>query len=426
MKKIVLLAVLFFFSPCLALVEYQKISMDEAIEIAYKNNLDILAQKINIDIAQNEIKISNRLQNPSLESFWNFGASGRGNPNTIGISQNIELFKRGARTDYAKSNFELSKDEFEHAKFKLKMDVKEAYIKLLIAKAILKKYEYQQKFLENLLKISNKNNSDNTLDLDTIEAKIALNQMITEVNKIKTNEKIARIDFNRIINSSNGHYDTLDFEIGDNSNFIDIPQLEFPPYENIENYTLQKRYDLKIAQKQIELARKNLKNVTHQRIPNIEVSSGYGFQTRGVSEDGTYKAGAYLGANLVNLPILYSYKPEIKNAQLEIEKADLNYISTLNKARKSIEIAYERFLTAKINLSRYDDSIIKDSDKLFKLFEKTYSKENVDFATLAAIEESYSDFIRGYCEALNDYYISWIDFLREVNFEEFDFGAKNL
>lgn len=66
------------------------------------------------------------------------------------------------------------------------------------------------------------------------------------------------------------------------------------------------------------------------------------------------------------------------------------------------------------------------SEDLFTLFEKKYKSENVDFATLAAVEESYQDLIVGYSEALSDYYITWINFLRETNSENFSFDKENL
>ena len=140
----------------------------------------------------------------------------------------------------------------------------------------------------------------------------------------------------------------------------------------------------------------------------------------------TFKSGAFLAANIVNLPLLYAYKPEIKNAKLEVEKAKTNYISTLNKAKKDVEIAYARFVTAQLNLNCYNDKILKDSEELFILFEKTYKVQKFDFATLAAVEESYQELVEGYSEALSDYYVSWIGFLREINAENFSFENENL
>jgi len=432
-KKIIytLLLISTFGVICCYAGENNRISLHQAVEIAEKNNLDIKSSKMDVDIAKNEIKISNRLQNPSIETFWNFGKAGKGNPNQIGVAQTVELFKRGARKNLAKANFIQSEESFNSQKFNLKMDVAEAYIRLVVAKSILKKYEHQQKFLEDLLEISNLNNKDNNkLDLDTIEAKIALNQIITEVNKAKTNAKTARIDFNRVINTLDGDYDSIDCELSKENDVIglNIPSssVKLPSFKAIESSAIKNRYDIKIAEHEIEVAKKKLIVTARQKVPDLEVSGGYGYQTVGLADDNRYKSGAYLGANLVNIPLLYSYKPEIKNAQLEIDKANLNYTSTVNKAKKDVEIAYERFITAQLNLESYNEKILKDSEDLFELFEKKYKKENVDFATLAAVEETYQDLVNGYSEALSDYYISWINFLRGINSETFDFGNIDL
>lgn len=432
-KKIFLtILTIFVFNSVQCFAEqYKQIDLKTAIEIAQKNNLDIKVSNMDVDIAKNEIKISNRLQNPALKTTWNFGKAGRGNPNQIGLVQTIELGKRTPRKNLAKINYKQAKDEFEQQNFALKMDVAEAYVKLVVAKSILKKYESQQHFLEDLLDISNRNSTaKNKLDLHNIEARIELNQIITQVNKAKTNAKIARIEFNKIINALEENYDTPDDElsIGINIKGLNIPSVstELPSFKQIEDSAIKNRFDIKIAENQIKIANKELSVVVRQRIPDIEISSGYGYQLAGMSDDGVYKSGAYLEACLVNIPLLYAYKPEIQNAKLKVEKAKTNYISTINKAKKNVEMAYENFVTAQLNLNSYNDKILKDSEELFILFEKSYKIQKFDFATLAAVEETYQDLVEGYSETLSDYYVSWINFLREINAEDFSFEKEKL
>ena len=131
------------------------------------------------------------------------------------------------------------------------------------------------------------------------------------------------------------------------NNFIDLetpnPKSQMPEFETIAEDSLKNRFDIKIAKQQINVAEKNLTVIARQRIPDLEIQGGYGYQSKGMSDDGRFKAGAYAGASLVNLPLLYAYRPEIKNAKLEVEKAELNYISTKNKALKDLNNAYEKF-----------------------------------------------------------------------------------
>lgn len=66
---IILLSLIYMFCATQSFAEdYQKVNLQTAMEIAQENNLDIKSSKIDVDIMKNEIKASNRLQNPSLET----------------------------------------------------------------------------------------------------------------------------------------------------------------------------------------------------------------------------------------------------------------------------------------------------------------------------------------------------------------------
>ena len=140
-----------------------------------------------------------------------------------------------------------------------------------------------------------------------------------------------------------------------------------PSFDSISQNSLKNRFDIRIAKQQIDVAQKNLTVVARQRIPDLAILGGYGYQSKNISDDGTFQSGAYVGGSLVNIPLLYSYRPEIKNAKLEIEKAELNYTSVQNKALKDLNNAYEKFVTAKLNLNYYNDKLLKDSAEMIRI-----------------------------------------------------------
>ena len=168
----------------------QKVYLNEAIETALKNNIDLEASKINIDIAKNEIRSANRLQNPSIDYYHFMGKATQSEPKQIGMSQNIEFAKRKARKNYAKSNLKLVEKNVDYTVFDLKMDVREAYIELVAAKSILNTLEQQKQLQEELLNIArNRVKSKQAPEIDVIQAEIALNQLVTQVNSAKVNVK---------------------------------------------------------------------------------------------------------------------------------------------------------------------------------------------------------------------------------------------
>lgn len=435
MKKFLIFIFILLICPsCFAQQELKKISLQEALDIALENNIDYQASKMNVGIAENKVKESNRLQNPEINTFFNIGEIGKGEPQATGISEKIEIAKRDARKKLAQSNLELTKQNLEYTEFDLKMDVREAYVNLVAAKEILIVLEQRQKLLNDLLTIAKKRVAAGEVEeIDVIQTEIALNQLVIQVNTQKANVKSAMYNFNKVINVNNKtsiKYDAEDDNFSDKEDFIALlspkPMDKLPSFDEISQNSLKNRYDIKIAQQEIDVAKKNLIYISRQRIPDIELQGGYSFITRGMSDSGRSISGAYAGANIVNIPLFYSYKPEIQNAKMQVDQAELHYISLQNKAINDLNSAYEKFVTAKINLNYYNDNLLKNSNELIKVAKKNYATGKSSLTTLIVMEQSYRSIVAGYTYALADYYKCWIDFLREVNVENFDLNEESL
>ena len=424
MKKIVLS--IFIQSSAFGIEDVKKVYLQGAINAAIENNLDLQAAELNVNIAKNDIKSANRLQNPSFDVFYNYGASGWTEPRQLGLSQTVEVAKRRARKKLAQSNLKLVETNVDYTRFDLKMDVREAYINLVAAKSILETLKQQQHLQEDLLAIAQKRVEEGKVpDIDVIQAEIALNQMITQVNTAKVNVKNALFAFNKIINNPKDiTYDSMDNIFSEENNFDEMltpsPDTKFPQLNEIMPKALKNRYDIQIAKQEIDVAEKNLTVIARQRIPDISLSGGYAYQMPKHADDGRFNSGGYIGASLVNIPLFYNYSPEIQNATLKLQQAELKYQSAQNKAEKDIGAAYDKFLTAAENLNYYESKILISSEQLIDISKKAYESGKSDITALIVMKQSYKSIIVGYTYALADYYNSWTNFLREVNDESFD------
>ncbi|DAB01586.1 TPA: hypothetical protein CPT96_03790 [Candidatus Gastranaerophilales bacterium HUM_10] len=427
MKK--LLSVLIFLmlmQPKLfAVQDVKKVYLNQAIDAALENNIDLQAAKLERNIAKNNIKTANRLQNPSFDAFYFLGAAGNSEPKQLGVSENIEIAKRKARKNLAESNLKLVEKNIDYTIFDLKMDVREAYINLVEAKSILDTLEQQQELQEELLKIAKiRVTNHNAPDIDVIQAEIALNQMITQVNSARVNVKKALSDFNKVINNpDNIVYDSMDNIFSEENNFQEMmtppPDFDFPSFDEIVQNAIKNRYDIQIAKQEIDVAEKNLTVTARQRIPDIQLTGGYAYQVGAYTDSGNFNNGAYAGASLVNIPLFYNYSPEIQNAALKLKQAELKYESSKNRAVKDVSAAYDRFLTAADNLNHYEKKIITGSEELIETSKNSYEAGKSDITSLIVMKQSYKSIIIGYTQALAEYYNSWTNFLREVNDEKF-------
>ena len=423
MKKLITLAILIITSTAsFAIVDTKKISIQEAVNIASKNNLDIQATKLNLKIEENNIKEANRLQNPDIGAFFDIGKAGKGNPQQIGVVQVIELGKRAPRKDLAKANEELTKRNIEYLETDLRMDVREAYTNLLAKKAVLTTRMQQEETLRGILEFAKSRYKIRKVsEMDVLQAQLQLNQITTEVNSAKYDVKTALYEFNKVINCPDGFYDTIDDHFTTDYKPLSIPKpsAQMPDFENIANQAINNRVDIKIALQTIEVAEKELLVALRKKIPDFELIGGYSYQSKGMSDDGTFKNGAFAGFNFINVPLFYSYAPEIDNAKLKLEQAHLNYASVENKAENDLKKAYEKFLTAQTNLNYYNEELLSSSEELIKFSRKNYKEGKIDLTTLIQMEESYRMIIIAHTYAMADYYNAWNYFIREVNNENF-------
>ena len=409
MKKIILIYCLLLTCLIAKAQDYNKVYLNEAIDVALINNIDLESAQINIDIAKNNLIQANRLENPSIDYFYFMGNSANSEPKQLGFSQNIEIAKRSVRKDVAKSELGLAAKKLNYTVFDLKMDVREAYVELVAAKSILETLIQQKELQEELLTIAkNRVKNNNAPFIDAIQAEIALNQLITQINTAKMTVKKALAYFNKVINTSSGLlYDSMDNLFAEENNYQEMltppPNLEFPSIDIILDEALKNRFDIIISKQELEIAKKQLSLVSRQKVPDLQITGGYAYLPVSNSSSGSFEHGAYAGARLINLPFLYDYSPEIKNANLKIKQAQLNLESTKNKAIKDVTVSYEKFLTAAENLNQYEKKIITGSANLINISKKSYEKGDIDIVSLIVMKQSYKSIIIGYTLALADY-----------------------
>ena len=149
---ILLISLIIFTLPVNA--EVKRVSLDEAVQLTLRNNLDLQAKRKELGIAEAEIKIANRLQNPQVQTNVLIGQVRTGNSSQAGLMLPIETFKRGVRKKAAiaqKKSIENQIRQFEH---ELKIKVMKAYFDVLYYKSIVKIMNERKELFENMKKIA--------------------------------------------------------------------------------------------------------------------------------------------------------------------------------------------------------------------------------------------------------------------------------
>ncbi len=405
MKKIfITLALIFFTNPIFAIEENaSKISLEEAINLALKGNIELQEQRKNLGISEYSIKKANALKNPQLQSNLLMGPIARGNSSQVGLMLPIEIAKRGARKKVALSEFEYTDNKIKDYEFKLKLRIRTAYFDLLVAKTELKILEERKELLEELLEITKQKNDE----IDALQADMKLEKILVQINRAKANIRTAQYDFNKILNLENNFlfYDTKEETVFSAEFFT---KLELPPYENLEQIALENRYDIKMAQNKITQAKNTLSSVARQRIPDLYLAGGYAF-----AHDGT--SGAYVGAG-IDIPSLYLYTPEIKSAKLELDKTQLEYNSIVNITKNIIHTNQDKFIMAQENVEHYK-KILDKSQKILNLSKQQYKKDKSNLVNLIVVEHSHQELLKEFLDTMKEYYNSYIALIQELGLD---------
>ena len=387
-----------------------KISLEEAMNLALEGNIELKEQRKNLGISKNNIKAANALKNPQIQSNLLMGRIAKGNSSQVGIMLPIEIAKRGARKTAAESGFAYTENKIKDYEFKLKLRVRTSYFNLLQAKSDLRIMQDRKELLEDLLEIA-KNRSKNTsnYEIDVLQADMRLKKQYVQINRAKANVRTAQYTFNKVLNLENNMtlYDAQEDSVFNKAFFT---QLILPSYDELESYAFKSRYDIKMAEAKINKAKQNLVLVARQRIPDLYISGGYAF-----AHDGT--PGAFVGAGF-DIPALYQYTPEIKNAKLEYEKAQLEYNSIINITKNIIHTNYDKFVMAQENVEHYKD-IMEESKKILDISKKRYQKGETTITNLIVVEHSHQELMNEFLNAIGIYYNSYIALLQEIGMDNF-------
>lgn len=416
-----LLTYILISSCSFALVE-EKINLSDAIKTALNTNPQIKIRKLEVLQAENEIKTVSSLQNPSFGVFQNIGPSAKGNPQQIGLDYTIELLKRGKRKKSAQFNLKSLSANEKFLEHKLIYEVKASYINFLLKKSNLKFIVEQKAISKEILDMTKKAYEKNQLQkTDYIQAKINYNRIVMYENIIKSELIYAQNRFNSIMNSNNIDYTTYEDGLNDNyGSLLTInPEKQYYNFETIKNYALNNRQDLISLSQEVEAKRNNLKVIKSKLIPDVEVSGGYAYLTKGISDSGSFRQGAYASVNLVNIPIVYKYEPEIKNAEYEIEKTQLKYEDLKIDITRDITDAWEKYTISRNNLNFYDKELLQNSKELMVESKKNLDSKKISLTDYLVVKKLYLDLMLGYQEALGEYYLSFAELLKELNIVDY-------
>lgn len=412
MKKIVITLFLLF-SICLPTSsQVVHITLDNAVNLALENNLDLKSKRKKAEELQQEIKIANALKNPRFESNFLIGRVTRGNSSQFGLSVPVEVAKRGIRRKIAQTNLDIVEKEIKASEHDIKIEIMKNYFNILYLKSVVLIFQEREKLFKNLKTIAEqKSKKYVNYDVDILQADMKYKRQLVYLNKAKADLLIAQFKLNDTINIKNSEnmYDTIEESLFIND--LSLLNLTLLPYQTIEDTAMKYSYSLAIAESNITKSEQEVTQAKRQRIPNLTIGGGTAYQTAHQT-GGDSLPGAYIAIG-ADIPILYSYSPDIKKAKIVLERSNIDKDSFENHLRYALKQDYNEFKYAKANMEHYKN-ILSESQKLMNTYSKRYEKGQTSLQNFIQVETMHQETLKDYIGAAQAYYDSYLNLMHNV------------
>ncbi len=378
MKKILLI----IFSLSLLVAEAQdKMTIDEAIEIALKNNYDIQISKKDVEIAKTNNTSGNAGMLPDI------GISGSGSYALKNVNQKVtggsEVNYSGLGTTNLGAGAELSWTIFDGGKMfiaKSRLNEVEAMGELKFREQLLRTLSEVITSYYNVVKQKQQLNSiRQTIEFNLERVKIAQAGFNSGSLK-KTDLLQAKIDLNvnkenainqeyAILNAKRELAKLLSMSVDEQIEVSDSIEIKYEPVrEELYSKLYKNNINLQIFEKQVGIEKLYLKESYRSQLPRVNFNGGYYF-SGSTNNQGAILSnrsfGPQIGGN-INIPVFQSgdLRRQINLSKIGIEKAEfnleslkletgtelLNSLTQFENNKELLEIEKDNYQLAKENL----------------------------------------------------------------------------
>lgn len=386
-----------------------KISIKQAENQFLNNNLQLIAQRYNIDNASAQIITARLFPNPDFnfsngiyatnisqgpaykESAYNFSqlftTAGKRN-------KNIQLAKLGV--DQARYQFF---DLLRTLQYTLRNDFYNIYFQEQTSRV----YNLEISSLAKILSAFKEQYAKgNIAQKEVLRIQSELYSLQVEYNNLQTNIDTVQSEFKLLTRQSAAIYVV---PIANENNYIGKDLVTRVPYQQLLDSAYANRYDLKLANTTLDYTATNLSLQKALAVPDFSLSVGF-------DKLGAY-GNNYVGGGLeFNLPFFNRNQGGIKQARIAIEQSKVDLQNVQNKIGMDVATNYKSALRMENLYNNFDPNFKSDFNHLIKEVFINYEKRNISLLEFLDFYDSYKTNVI----QLNGLQLNRINSLEQLNY----------
>ena len=410
MKRFITFILIFALALLPAEAEVVNVDLDEMIQVGLEQNQDIKIKRLELGAVEKDIKISNRLQNPELQSNVVIGNVALGNCSQAGLAFPIEVLKRGVRKRIAQEKYNIKETELKQFEHNFKLQIMQAYFDVLYAKSVYQIQEERLKLFKSLVQITTDRPKHSSYEIDNLKADIQYATQKIALNRAHSDMLAKQFELNKLLNTGNEEvmYDTKESSLLEEDwKFLSF---KIPDYDFLERTALKFSYMIRLSDLEIDKSKFELKQAKHQRIPDVNLAGGYAWQY--YRNANPHYGGAFVGFGM-DLPILYNYTPDIQKADLFLQRSKANKKAYEHQLKYELKKDYNIFKYSAENLE-YSKEILADSKRIVELSTKRYIDAKNNYSDLIVNANAHQEVLTQYLSIISRHFYSYLELMQDI------------
>ncbi len=375
-----------------------RLSIDEAVALFIKQNLDLLMTQYGIDSARGLQITARLLPNPvlslgTLSAYTQGQTMARSGQIVTQVQQLFEMAgKRGFRIESAGFGAQSAEANFEDAIRQLSFTVKDAYYRVQLAQRRLALAEENRDRFTRILEVNTiRFKKGYIAEVDLIRIRLQVVDFQSQVIQAIQEADQARADLRVLLGVSAAVDVTLTTE-------LDYRPIE-PDIILLRRVALDVRPDIR-AKRMTQAQRvADLKLAQAYRIPDVTVGAGYAVQgPRG--PDNQQQVVLNMG---VPLPLFNRNQGGIVQAEAAIQIAEADLRKTLLQVESQVDVAYRNLVQSRRLVEAYRGGVLEDARSTLTIVERAYERGGATILDLLDAARTSRTIQQNYIETLFNY-----------------------
>lgn len=375
-----------------------RVSLEEAIGLFLRQNLDLLIAKYGIDFSKGQQITARLFPNPvGSMGVMSSPVQGRTLGNSGQVSSQIQqLFelagKRGYRIESAEFGLQSAEAAFEDAVRQLSFAVKDAYYRTQLGRRRLALAEENRDRFSRILEVNTiRFKKGYIAEVDLIRIRLQLIDFQSQVIQAIQEAQSARSDLRQLLHLSPATELELITE-------LDYKRVD-PDITKLQAVAIGVRPDVRAKRFMLSQREVELKLAKAHRIPDVTIGAGYAIQGS-QGPDNPNQMAFSLG---VPLPLFNRNQGGIMQAEAAMQAAGADLGKALNLVENQVDVAYRNLLESRRLVEAFLGGVLDDARATFTIAERAYERGGVTLIDLLDAARTSRTIQQNYIEALFNY-----------------------